>query len=278
VHVSQYTYDWRRSLFEALDGFISHLEKISKLTGGKPVQIIAHSMGGLVTMGVLNRRPDLVHSVLFCGVPFTPGIGFLSDLHVGDVVGANKKILAPSVLSTFTSLWVFFPDKNLYQNKEKIDDISRIVDADWKTLEIDFYSLADWKKYALGIFSFSETENANIPPGLEDHLKNALADALKYRQEMIVFKSDVKYPPVGVLNSDSFDTLSYIVKSNNGGVRGYDFEAAKKDPGDCRVRPADSLPPTGLNPVKIWNSKKAHAHLLSDLDVPNMLIHLAKSV
>lgn len=35
----------------------------------KPVKIVAHSMGGLATRYVYNEAPDLVDSVVFCGVP-----------------------------------------------------------------------------------------------------------------------------------------------------------------------------------------------------------------
>jgi len=78
--VIEFVYDWRRSLFEAVDSLIQTLEATKKRTG-KKVQVVAHSMGGLVTHVAMSRRPDLFHSVLFAGVPFEPGVGFIEDIH-----------------------------------------------------------------------------------------------------------------------------------------------------------------------------------------------------
>jgi len=233
-------------------------------------------------MGVLNTRPDLIHSVLFCGVPFGGGIGFLYDVHVGDSVGANKKILSPQVLATFTSLWTFFPLKEEYKKLDKLDDLSRIVDSDWNTLEIDFHSVEDWKKYKLGVFSLEGKEvSQDELAAIEKHLVHALADAKKYREEMLICKPDVAYPPVGVLNSEARETLAYVFKkesTSSNVIRGYDFESAKKDQGDARVRPMDSFPPSGVKPIQVWSTKKSHAHLLDAVEVPSMLQQLVMSV
>lgn len=48
-------------------------------------------MGGLITMVALNKRPELFQSVLFAGVPFMPGVGFLEDLHAGTLLYLQKK-------------------------------------------------------------------------------------------------------------------------------------------------------------------------------------------
>jgi len=270
VQVTDFCYDWRRSLFESMEEFIDHLERVKKFAG-RPAQVIAHSLGGLITLGVMNKRPDLINSVLFCGVPFAPGIGFLRDLHVGESVGANKKVLSPQVLSTFTSVWVFFTLPEMYKDQSTIDDLPRIVDKDWNTIEVNFYSVQDWKKYKLGVFGFNEADTTD----LESHLANAFKDGRKYRDEYLVFKKGVDYPPCGVLNSDAKDTLAYIIRDGPESVRGLDFEDAKKDKGDGRLRPADTLPPAGFTPHKVWTCKRAHSQLLSTPEIPNYLQELA---
>ena len=40
-------------------------------------QVVAHSMGGLVALHVLQRRPDLFHSVAFVGCPFEGGVAYI---------------------------------------------------------------------------------------------------------------------------------------------------------------------------------------------------------
>eukprot|EP01125_Pyxidicula_operculata_P009952 TRINITY_DN3275_c0_g1_i2.p1 TRINITY_DN3275_c0_g1~~TRINITY_DN3275_c0_g1_i2.p1 ORF type:complete len:242 (+),score=15.07 TRINITY_DN3275_c0_g1_i2:324-1049(+) len=49
VQVKEFAYDWRRNLFEAVDNFIEFLSDLNKETGQK-IQVVAHSMGGLVTL------------------------------------------------------------------------------------------------------------------------------------------------------------------------------------------------------------------------------------
>jgi len=104
-----FAYDWRRDNQENADEFVKFLEKVSAENGGVRVQVAAHSMGGLIAFVVLNRRPDLFHSVLFAGVPFGSSISFLEDMHSGTSNGFNKRILNPQVLFTFVSPYSLFP-------------------------------------------------------------------------------------------------------------------------------------------------------------------------
>lgn len=104
-----FTYDWRRDNRENTAKFIKFLESISQESGGARIQVVAHSMGGLITFAALNRRPDLFHSVLFAGVPFGHNISFLEDMQIGTATGLNRRILSPNVLFSFASIYSLFP-------------------------------------------------------------------------------------------------------------------------------------------------------------------------
>jgi pimeloyl-ACP methyl ester carboxylesterase len=52
---------------------IKYLEQIYSENGGQPIVIIAHSMGGLISLSAAQKRPELVRGVVFCGTPF--GLG-----------------------------------------------------------------------------------------------------------------------------------------------------------------------------------------------------------
>lgn len=73
------------------------------------IQVVAHSNGGLITLCALNAHPELFHSVVFVGTPFSGGIGMLSDLHVGSPIGLNKRLFAKPVSFSFPTSYVFFP-------------------------------------------------------------------------------------------------------------------------------------------------------------------------
>jgi len=104
----EFSYDWRRSLLETAVKFEAYLKWISIKHHGVKIQVVAHSMGGMITLAVLNKCPELFNSVLFAGVPFG-GNCYLADMMVGETTGLNMKILDPSVIFTFTSYYSFFP-------------------------------------------------------------------------------------------------------------------------------------------------------------------------
>ncbi len=65
--VHSFAYDWRRDNLETGDKFVVFLETLSQQYEGAKIQVVGHSMGGLISFVALNRRPDLVHSALFAG-------------------------------------------------------------------------------------------------------------------------------------------------------------------------------------------------------------------
>ena len=65
-------------------------------------------MGGLITLALLNKRPEFFRK-LYLYVPFYGGIGFFGDLHIGIPNGLNNKILSPEVLFTMPSVYTLFP-------------------------------------------------------------------------------------------------------------------------------------------------------------------------
>src|SRR6185436_141041 len=62
-----FAYDWRRDNLETTDAFIRFLEKVRRESNDARIQVVAHSMGGLITLAAIHRRPELFHSVVFAG-------------------------------------------------------------------------------------------------------------------------------------------------------------------------------------------------------------------
>jgi len=201
----------------------------------------------------LNQIPEVFHSVLFAGVPFGRGVAFLRDMHCGSVVGTSKKILSTKVLFSHASQFVFFPEKD-----------AKMVDKDHKPIPIDLFSVDDWIKYKLAIF-------AEVTPTDEqkEHLKKCLETAKIFRQE-VVFKPNVKYPPIAVLNSKSKNTFITMMQDGPKSVNGWDFDTMPQKPGDGRMKRCDTRPPKGV-PFKEYTCEQGHAELLNDTIVLQIL-------
>lgn len=259
-----FAYDWRRDNLENTTEFIKFLENVSRENGGARLQIVAHSMGGLITFVALHRRPDLLQSVLFAGVPFGPNIRFLEDMHVGTATGLNRRLLSPLVLFTFTSIYCLFP--------RNIRD-SGLVEENGGPIPHDWYSADDWERNRLGLF-------ANVEPPLvteerRAHLHNALDRAQEFRKLLVRNEEkSFQYPPLAVLASDMRPTLATVVRGGPHAVRGWDFRSAPKKAGDGRVEFSSAAPPEGI-PCKVHKTSREHADLLNDtLQVAAILAEL----
>jgi pimeloyl-ACP methyl ester carboxylesterase len=259
-----FAYDWRRDNLETVEKFLTFMGDISARHGRQKVQVVAHSMGGLVSFVALNRRPDLFHSVLFAGVPFAGGISFLEDLHSGTPTGFNKRILSPDVLFTFVSPYCFFPSASYN---------SKLVQENGDPIQHDWYSIDSWEQHQLGIFAkFAPTE---ITADMRLHLRNALTQAGKFRS-LLVCRSDQSftYPPIAVLASDAQVTISTVVRNGPRAVRGWDFKTGLKEPGDGRVLFSAATPPEGV-PHSSYKTRYEHGALLKDVsEVSQILAYL----
>jgi len=248
-----FAYDWRRDNLESAGKFAEFLKAVSERNGGAKVQVVAHSMGGLISFVTLNRHPELFHSVLFAGVPFGRSISFLEDMHAGVADGLNRWMLSPHVLFTFVSPYCFFP---LDPTK------SGLAEANGIGIVHDWYSAEDWERQKLGIFA--DNAQDRVTDQQREHLRNALRRAKELRLQLVCRKEDsFQYPPIAVLASDTRPTLSTVVRDGPHSVKGWDFQSAPKEAGDGRVASAEAMPPEGV-PRVVHMSARQHPDLLND--------------
>jgi pimeloyl-ACP methyl ester carboxylesterase len=241
-----FTYDWRRDNNETTDLFFKFLLEVQQKNNGAKIQVVAHSMGGLITLALLKEHPEIFHSVVFAGVPFGGGIGFLPDLHAGTATGINKKILAPNVLATFPSVYSLFP----LENRQLLSKDQKIIPG------FDFYNADDWKKQRLGIF-----RRGIAPLAAENFLREALGKARQFRNR--IYQQITNQPPVLVVASRKYETLIQAVKDGPKAERGWDFETAAKSLGDGRVSYESTMPPLGLS-YRVFETDNRHDQLLAD--------------
>jgi pimeloyl-ACP methyl ester carboxylesterase len=98
-------YDWRADLYDSA-------HKLCTFIGPRRANIIAHSMGGLVTLLAANECGDHFTAVAFAGVPFDGAPGTLYDLLHGEQLWRNETMLESPALWTFPSKWQMLPRRN----------------------------------------------------------------------------------------------------------------------------------------------------------------------
>ncbi len=148
-----FTYDWRRNPADHLPALHELVERVQKETGQKP-SIIAHSMGGLVTHSYLKMYANTVDKVVYVGVPFQPGVGFIEDLEKGSNVGLNKTILSKEAVFSQPSTFSLLPHKGqrLYKGQ-------------------DLMVVETWTQNRLGVFR----EGSDLEAQLQQRLSDAVA-------------------------------------------------------------------------------------------------------
>ncbi|CAI5756076.1 unnamed protein product [Candida verbasci] len=137
VNLKEFGYDWRLSgnvVSKQLEIFLS---KIYEETG-KPTLVIAHSMGGLMVHGTLQRNPKLFRSIVYVGSP-SECLNILGPIRFGDSVLLSDKILTFEANFMMRSSFIFLPlSGRVFYNKETKEHY-----------DIDFFDPNNWVEYNL---------------------------------------------------------------------------------------------------------------------------------
>lgn len=239
-----FAYDWRRDNLETLEQ-LTHFVASVHQRHGSAVQLVGHSMGGLLSLALLARGTNDVASCAIVGSPLRGGIGFLPDLHVGVPVGRNQALLGADVIATFPSVYSFFPSTP----GDGVDEPT-----------LDFFDPAAWKRSKVGPYAVGHSPN----PTFDAFLALALERAHQFRH-LIELEPELTIP-LTVVAGDGIPTLA--TARHSGDV--WDFEQAPRQPGDGRV-PLERARPRRLSHTLV-TSKAEHAALLNDPTVIEALL------
>ncbi|MCY1073623.1 lipase family alpha/beta hydrolase [Archangium lansingense] len=256
-----FSYDWRRDIRESAGALCARIEQLVAEGGGKrKVNIVAHSMGGLVTLHCLlhggaqtGERPwvgaEHVKRVVIIGTPFTGGPGIFDDLLVGTETLRNRALLAPEALFTFASAFQLVSARSDF-----------FVDAGGGPVEVDALDPAVWLKQGWGPFADSALR--------EDEAYRAqlirMLDAHRELHEALAPKPGLPAAP--------FETLVVVGtgRPTVSGVRMVDGKLDLKHPpradGDGSVLSSRAVP---VLPMTWWrvDSDAEHVALMSDREV-----------
>jgi len=228
-----FPYDWRRDNVETARILIEKIEALKRKTKQHSVKfdVIAHSMGGLVTRyaimygktglpkGKHSPRPNWrgmkhINRAFLIGTPNEGAAGALQTLLEGYPVikGVNlpfiQDLKAVEVV-TMPSVFQLLP----YQNS------SRFFDENLKPLDVDIYNIKTWEKYGWSVFGrngvmkgFSEAELGRVEAFIDMVLKRAKRFHQAISAKSPRRKNTFRYYLVG---SDCRETLDGFVIYKN---------------------------------------------------------------
>ncbi|EGW33844.1 uncharacterized protein SPAPADRAFT_147975 [Spathaspora passalidarum NRRL Y-27907] len=137
VNLKEFGYDWRLGGDYVSKKLEEFLQKIYDETG-KPTLVIAHSMGGLMVTGTVQRNPKLFRSVIYVGSP-SECLNILGPIRFGDSVMFSDKILTYETNFMMRSSFIFLPlSGNVFYNKETKEPYN-----------IDYFNADNWVEYNL---------------------------------------------------------------------------------------------------------------------------------
>ncbi|KAJ3194819.1 hypothetical protein HK101_001821 [Irineochytrium annulatum] len=189
----EFPYDWRRELQHASQELETFLENIYAKNGGKKITVIAHSMGGLITLRTVNRRPELFRGVVFEGTPFGPVPLIVWAFRRGAPLIPNPRLFGSSLHFLCRSAYNFLPRDGMC-----------LIDEHGNDIVVDFFDAKVWRDLRLtSVFKRART-NEEIE-SLTNYVHYALTCAQSFRQT-IQHNPSTQYPPFAVVSSDRWPT------------------------------------------------------------------------
>lgn len=251
THFFTFPYDWRKEGQELAAQLKIFVQTINENYGS--VLLIAHSLGGLISLPVIRQYPEYFHGAVFAGSPFGAGIDFVRDMHQGVRIGLNRHILNSEAHFSWFSPYLFFPE-----NKEN----SRIIDAEGRPIAHDWFDANAWEQRNLSIFQQKLPEQKLL--WARHHLYYALS-AAKFFRKWIKGEGIPKkpLPPLAVIAGNNNPTLSQLVCRASGEGYQWDFRSGLRLPGDGRVEFSAAMLPEDLR-AHVFSSHYSHGALLND--------------
>jgi pimeloyl-ACP methyl ester carboxylesterase len=241
-----FVYDWRRNLQELSDEFHEFCCKTFPDDQYPQVQVVAHSMGGLLALGAMRRYPDKYRpGAVLVGVPFSTGIQYLQDLQLGYTTELGRcRQFQPSSQFTMASHWSFFPRTDgvdRWEAKDEhafvdvtdhttakfeanapsigipVEDGFRLEPVSGTPISIDFYDIKDWEEHQIGIFDPQLQSDAHRckrkRAAYKEHMRIQFERAKEYRDVSLRRQDNGEdIPPLVVCASDTEPTINQILR------------------------------------------------------------------
>jgi pimeloyl-ACP methyl ester carboxylesterase len=256
-----FDYDWRQDNRQTAKRLCTLLDQLAESRGGRvKVNIVAHSMGGLVTLHCLRYglgddtgEPTWagarhVKRVVFLGSPFRGAPGMFDDFTLGTPVGRNHALLSPEALFTFASSFQLLPERSDF-----------FADASGQPVDFDAYRPDAWVEGGWGVF---QEPAVRALPAYRRQLERMLEARAGFARALASF--DGPPPPFRALAVVGVGHP--LIKS----FRVLDGKPTFEDPiiadGDGSVLAARAMPPEPLH-VDRLETRADHVAMVGDEEV-----------
>ncbi|ODV86141.1 hypothetical protein CANARDRAFT_181446, partial [[Candida] arabinofermentans NRRL YB-2248] len=277
ITLHNFGYDWRLSLDISSKTLFKKLQDIYSKNGNKPIMIIAHSMGGIVSHSAMLQDPSLVRGIVYAGTPM-PCPNVLGPLRYTDNILLSKDILTSEVNFMMRSSFIFVPRSGELFKDKKTGEL----------INIDFFDPKNWVTYNLSPIVSSirlrqergeiltEQWQLNQPSKFAisfdeayDYLSRTLKRTLKF-MDSIKYDPNVKLPPLAIVFGNTVPSVRYSLVSGKKGIIEGDYYNFFYSPGDGVALHKYIFPEVlGLDDgvvVGKFNSSNGHVALLSDIE------------
>ena len=137
LKVHDWGYDWRLSGEFISCQLVDYLQDVYNKTG-EPTIVIAHSMGGLMAHGALQKAPHLFRGIVYVGSP-SECLNILGPIRFGDSVILSDKILTYETNFMMRSCFNFLPlSGRVFANLEQNE-----------FYDLDYFDPETWVEYNL---------------------------------------------------------------------------------------------------------------------------------
>lgn len=249
-----FDYDWRRDTRESGAQLCARIDALVD-EGVSEINVVAHSMGGLVLSHCLlhraRRGDEVVRRVVFIGTPFGGAPAIFDDLLLGTEVVRDRALLSPPALFSFPAAFQLLPPTS--------DFLSALPGE----ASIDALQASTWIEQRWGVFA---EEALRESPPYREQLHRLLQAHREHwaaiRSAEASFGSARALSFVGV----SVDTVSGFPVSAGAAL----FEAPLLADGDGTVTRSSALPPRGLASTVV-EVEAEHLELMRDEGVRRRL-------
>ncbi len=254
-----FAYDWRRDIRESGRGLCARIEALGP---GKRVRLIAHSMGGLVSLSCLRLGSDAVRAavvkVAFVGTPFKGGPGQWDDLQLGTPTASNTALISAEALLTFPSSWQLLgPQPDFFVNEAGAP------------VEVPAYQAAAWSQRQWGLFSEQAVRDS---PAYVAQLTQRLAEHHGFWAGMGDEPGTAPtWKALAIVGTGRATVEAWRVKADGS----IDLKNPTRADGDGSVLTARATPPKPIE-AEVVNTKAEHMNLLNDDGVREVLRQFVK--